>query len=734
MKRLSALISAAALAAAAPAFAAEGDGTYSPTAAKIGGALRFAGDSLVYDRGSGEFAVTGNVQAAAGPVRFFSGSVSLSRRDGNGVYDLGDGYLTTCTNDAGHLHWKVAGHLRYEQDRAVIVDNVVPYFMDAPVGWFPYWYYPLNTDYGFRAMPGYRSRWGAYLLTGYVYNIFGEEIQSPERFSLGGSTYADYRTKNGFALGQTVRWNLRRAGWGKLRLYNAWDRDWDRYRNHADDPSYHYANWGSKVDYRRYRIGLDHRAELTERDTLRVHASYLSDSYVLHDFFEEFERRESIPVNEASYEHRGLSWAAGAGVSGSVNEFYGGTRRMPEGWMDVAPQPLVPGLPEIALVESQARAGWLDRDPAKYLTDDPVYKYGPARWADYSAFRFDFANRLTSPFKAADVLSFTPRVSHRGTWYSDSGRLDDAQHASGNGIYRNTVDAGLTVSARATGDFDNGLRHVFEPYADFTWQNVQTHARGEGGRVYYFDNRDRSYDWLDQFGFDGRYLPYSWYGVRPGLRNTFFRTLKDGSRRRVLDVDAYAAVQFNRSHRDLDGRPFSPDSPNYGSYSHRAVTPGASARWRVDERSSLSARVEYDCQNDAVAYADVTWRQALSDSFSYYANYSGRDYRLWDYADTAIGAWNRSRENILSLGFTHVVADPVAWSPFIRYDCRRNEIDETGSWFEYRLDCLAFRLSVAHQSSFMRVDGSKRRDDLRVAFSVYVRAFGPSTALDLARY
>jgi len=717
---------------AAAAQAADG-GKTGLTAKKLGSELQFMGDSLIYDRATGEFSATGRIEAVSGPVRFFSDSVSLTRTmpgSGATTYDLGDGCLTTCTNDAGHLHWKVSGHLRYDQGRAVKVDDVVPRFMDVPVGYLPYWYYPLNTDYGFRAMPGYRSRWGGYLLTGYVYNIFGEEIQGREHFSLGGSTYADYRTKNGFAAGQTVRWNLKRAGHGKLRLYHAWDRDWDRYRNGRADNHYNYANWGSKVEYRRYRVGIDHYAELTERDTLRVHASYLSDSYMLHDFFDDLERREGIPANEASLEHRETSFAGGVGASGPVNSFYGGAQRMPEGWIDVAPQPVL-SLP--VNYEGQARAGWLGRDPSKYLTDDPVFKYSPARWADYNAFRLDFANRLTAPFRIADVVSAVPRFSHRGVWYSDSGNPSDLQHASDNPVYRNTFDAGIVLSARGAADLNDKWRHVVEPYADFTWQHVDTHAHG-GGCVFYFDNRDASYDWFDQFGFDGRYLPYSWYGVRPGLRNTFFRTQDDGSRRAVIDVDAYAAVQFNRAHRGGAGRAFSQDAPNLGGYSGRAVAPGVAGRWRIDGDSSLSFRTEYDCQKDKVAYADVVFRQRLCEKFSWHAGYSGRDHRLWDYSDTAISAWNRSRENIATAGFVHVPVDAFAWSPFVRYDLRRNELDEAGSWFEYRLDCIAFRVTAAHLSSFTRVDGSKRKDDFRVAFTVYLRAFGPSTALDLARY
>ena len=89
---------------------------------------------------------------------------------------------------------------------------------------------------------------------------------------------------------------------------------------------------------------------------------------------------------------------------------------------------------------------------------------------------------------------------------------------------------------------------------------------------------------------------------------------------------------------------------------------------------------------------------------------------------------------MVGLGFTQELGDLFAYSPFIRWDARRNELDEVGSWFEFRTDCLAFRFTMSFEDTFKRVDGSKREADFRVGFFVYLRAFGPSTMVDFGRF
>ena len=63
-----------------------------------------------------------------------------------------------------------------------------------------------------------------------------------------------------------------------------------------------------------------------------------------------------------------------------------------------------------------------------------------------------------------------------------------------------------------------------------------------------------------------------------------------------------------------------------------------------------------------------------------------------------------------------------------------NELDEVGSWFDILTDCLGFRFLASFEDSYNRIDGSKRRADVHVGFFIYLRALGPNSMLDLARF
>ncbi len=718
----------------------------------VSGELRVSGDYMSANRNTGELLATGRVAAVLSPYSFRSQRVS---RTVDGIYSFGDGaFATTCTNDTEDLHWGLKGTFTYIQDQAFLAKDVWLYHWGMPVVWLPIWYQPLNTDYGLRVIPGYRSRWGGFILTKYNYSLV--EDAAPHSFYLGASTYADYRTKNGFALGQTLRWGQKTGvgkdgsvslsreglGHGKIKVYNAWDDDYDRYMDHNWTSHRHnYRNWGSEVERQRYRVTLEHAADLTERDTFNAQASFFSDSRMYRDFFDRDNRLESIPVNEAWYEHRELSWAAGGSVSGPVNDFYAGTARLPEGWFAIEPQPIW-DLP--VNYESQTRVGYLNHDYARYGADDPMFRYVPyigtnGRGADYQAFRMDTAHRLTIPFKLWDTLSVVPRVGYRGTYWSDSGSLESNYlSASGDAMFRHICEVGFTMAARGSAWYGDNWRHTVEPYLDYSYQAVDL-SEGRSNRYYVFDNYDRSIDWLDQFGFEGRGLPYNWHGIRPGVRNTFQEVDDKGILRTILDWDVYAAIPFETMtpYGDDDmlaGYPNNDEDGNYNRSGRHQVVPGTRIRWQPSRDISLFTRVEYDCQNSKASYADIIFRQRLTDNFSYNIGYIGRDQRLWNYLPSAYDRWNYEYSNILQLGFEHQVCDFFAWAPYLRYDCRLNEMEEVGAWFDILTDCLGYRVSFAHETTYERIDGSKYSSDTRVCFFIYLRAFGPGSMLDLARF
>ena len=732
------LATVAALAAGLPAAAAQDpvgwDGGARP-------ALTVSADRMAADNITGHVVATGHVRAVAAPICLLS---ELVEKRGDEYRFAPGTTFTTCTNEPGAFHWSGSGEVVCRDRHAIVARNMTLRAFGVPVMWFPYWYYPLDTDYGLRVMPGYSSRWGGYLLTKYLYRLAGD--YAPGAWGLSGSTRLDLRTENGVALGQGFRWQLGDFGRGRFKAYYAWDQDADRYDHHwTSRRHWHYENWGSKVPDERYGLMLEHRWNATERDTVRLRGAYYSDSHFRGDFlrdglFGASNRYLGHDGNELAWEHVENPFGLGLSVSGPMNRFYGGVARLPEAYLDVAPQPLF-GLP--VNYESSTHLGFLNRNYALRGTrrTSVPFRYSPGEWADYQTFRADTYHRLTLPFKVADVLSVVPRAGLRGTWWDRTGyeNLDGRGRAgnTGDDALRTIVEGGATFSARGAAWLDEDWQHLVEPYLDVLAQEAHYAGLGRGRRPYVFDSLDASCDWLDQFAGRSRNLPYTWYGLTPGLRNALRTADEKGRLRTLLDLDVYAAVQLNDTSWTRGGRyhrlASRPDDPNYGR-DRGTVVPGVRARWLPADDVALMARVEFDTENDTVAYADVAWRQAVSRDLKYEVSYFGRDHRNWDYASTPYEPgqmrnedFNWSRFGYLEARLEHDLCDAVAWGPFVRWDCREGELDEIGSWLDLRTDCLGFRFSLSYENDYERIDGSKARDDWRFGFYVYLRALGPES-------
>ena len=646
----------------------------------------WAGDYIEYNYKTGA-GLTGMGAIQAGV--FHVSAEEVTRRE-DGVYDARRMCVTTCTNAPGHWHWHVSGRGRYKDNDYVEVFNAVPHLFGVPFGYLPYWYRDIDTHYGFRLIPGYTSKWGAYLLGTYVFNIY--EAPRENGPMLYGSTHLDLRTRRGVAVGQNVTWDLREWGKGKLETYYAWDQDPpDKMRD---------MNWVSSVNDERYRLRLRHEADLTPRDQFLLRGTYVSDSEVSSDFFDRANRGESTPMNFVSLSHREHTWAGGATASGPLNDFYAGVARLPEGWLNIMPQPVL-GIG--VNYESQTRAGYLNRDAAKYENAMPDYMYYPGSWADYNLVRVDTAHRLTYPFKLGDVLSVVPRAGYRGTYYSDTEMQSD--------VFRHSADLGAQASLRATSDWRNGCRHVFEPYLDYSYQPV--HYSADNGRVYGMDRFDRPSGWLDRFGFDGTWLPYDWHGLRPGVRNLLQTRDKKGRMRTVLEWDAYAGIPF-----DTDG-PINEDGVQIA---------GSKVTFAPNEDFEMKAHAEWDAEQDVFAYADIGAFYRLTKDFRFGGGYLGRDHDLLDYSLSPVTQWNRVNENLVYGGFTHELNDMWSWSLYARYDARCSDLDEVGGYLQYQLDCLVFQLRAAYVNGYERIDRiSERDDDIRVAFMMWLRAEDRST-------
>jgi lipopolysaccharide assembly outer membrane protein LptD (OstA) len=647
----------------------------------------WVGDYIEYNYKTGKgLTGSGGIQAGVFQVR----SPEVTRRE-DGRYDVKDAEVTTCTNAPGHSHWRITGTMRYKDNDYVEIYDAVPWLFGVPFAYMPYWFRDIDTHYGFRLVPGYTSKWGAYLLGAYVYNIY--DTPRAEGPKLDGKTHLDYRTSRGVAVGQDLSWDLKEWGHGRMETYYAWDKDPP---NDLRD-----RNWISDMQSDRYRVKLKHDADLSPRDQFLFRGTFNSDSEVAQDFFDRQNRDESTPMNIASLEHREHQWATGVAVSGPLNDFYAGVARLPEGWLNIEPQSI---LGTGFNYESQTRAGYLSRQAAYYSRADPIYMYNPGPWANYDLFRVDTAHRVTYPMKFWDALSMVPRAGYRGTYFSETESKSD--------VVAHSADLGVEASMRGTSDWNNGFRHVVEPYADYSYQ--PTYYENENGRIKSFDRFDRSFEWLDQFGMDGTWLPHDWHGVRPGVRNLLqTRDEKTGQMRTVFEWDTYAAVQLDS---------------NNGPVGQEGVRmAGTKAVYSPTKALDLKAQGEWDTEENTMAYVDLSAFYKVNEKFRLGGGYLARDHALYDYAPSAVADWNRVKENLIYAGFTHDINDTWSWSSYARWDLLNNQLDEVGGYIQYRLDCLVFQLRSAYINTYQRLDqtvsqSSESQSDFRVGLLMWLRA------------
>lgn len=702
--------------------------------------LNILADLLQVDPATRSLVASGNVAAVHSPFRMLS---DYCARDAAGVYRFGEKTMfTTCTNDVGCLHWSVSGGFEYSDgEYATVRDGWVRLF-GLPLVWMPYLRVPLWSEEGLRIMPGYIGNWGPFVMTRYGYHLAGTRVrEDPDGWGLDAATRFDLRYEKGLALGQEFQWRLGEFGFGEFKVYYAWDVSdkFDTYCGGYGD-GLHHENWGSDVDDNRYGVQFKHRWDITERDVLRVAAAYYSDSYFRYEYLRSsmFMIKNQFlgyDANEAAWEHN-ESWSGlGLSVSGPLNDFIDGTTRLPELYFDVSPLPVF-GLP--VNYESENRVGYLRRQKAEFGFGgrSSAFSFAPGPWADYESARFDTYHRLTAPMKFADVLSVVPRLAYRGTFWGNAGGdcpsgWEQSENVSRN-VFRSILEGGITFAARGTADYD-GWRHMVEPYLDVLAQKAWYSGLADGARPYVFDAVDASRSWSDQFASRGRNLPYTWYGLTPGLRNVFDIDDGGGSLRRYLEADVYCVLQCNDTEWLGDDRGHKLSEPGRPNYGERGITPvpGFRLSWYPAKDVSLAARLEYDSEENTLALGGIEWRHRLSDRFEYHVDVMHSDFRYWDFsslpydpARMSDDEFNFVRYTFVNVGFEHEICDAVAWGPYIRWDCRCGELDSVGSWIDYRTDCLGFRLLLEYEGEYTRIDGSRYDDDFSVGFYIYLRAFG----------
>ncbi|MDD5706157.1 MAG: hypothetical protein PHR35_09545 [Kiritimatiellae bacterium] len=632
-------------------------------------------DRITYNYKTGE-GLTSAVDLRARAYHVMAGE---SRRRPDGSFAMRDAVVTTCTNAPGHMHYHVAGREAAMRPREYVsMTGVTPHFLGVPFFYLPYWRKELDEHYGWRFVPGYESDWGAFLLSTYKFRL----LDLGEGDSLNSRTHLDYRTERGPAGGEDLVWTLGDPGEETKGFVSGYYLKDDR-PMHEDldrDPN------RDLVEDSRYRFTLRHDGILSQRDYLTLRFSYLSDSYMLEDFYMEEYKDLIQPENYGSYTHTGDGYSFGLGAYNRLNDFYESVNRLPDAWFDVLRTEI--GSSRV-YYESQSRGGWLEREFADYGNPSNP----PA--ASYDTTRFDTRQALYMPNTMFGFLNVVPRAVYHGIYYGDTltretrevlpapgaAATNDAPNTEtvylpAGSQLRSLFELGLESSFKAYGLYEDDAgryRHIVEPYFNYTLipePNLRPYELPQFDAV---DKLDKNHQ------------------VRFGTRHQIQRKVGDAVRT-PLDADLYGIYAIEDANDESGMRTIGLDSQ---------FRPADSIRLQVDGTYDVEA-----AEIDEVNVWLTVWNQDL-----------------WE----AEGEFfYRPDESTLFAGsLTYALTDAWSVNVYSRYEAESGRLEEQAGYLQYQLDCIAFRLRGRYLPGFTRDDGTEREDDYRISFYVWLRAFPP---------
>ena len=377
---------------------------------------------------------------------------------------------TFTTHDSSNPDFKLqARTVRiYEQDR-VVFQNVTFYVKNVPIFWWPYLYQSLNDAFSYMVSPAYLSSWGPSLLF---------RVSMPVTDNIRTQIRLDYRSRRGVALGlePDITYGKDKTSWARLRTYFLRDA-------HPDINRTSEVRVGVPKD--RYRVSVQDQTNFSEDIHGIANITKLSDQYLLQDFYPGEFRIDPKPDNVVAVTKTHPIYTLTAITRFQANDFFEATERLPEVVLDVRRTPLFGGP---IFYEGETGMANLRRE---FASDSGFQNYGTLRLDSFHQFLY--------PNTYFGWLSVVPRVGFRGTYYDETRDLGTTLLTPSDGnpfipdflrvdlkqpvqfagsTFRTVVNAGVESSFKISREWENaqsrslgldGLRHVIQPYTNFSW-------------------------------------------------------------------------------------------------------------------------------------------------------------------------------------------------------------------------------------------------------------------------
>ncbi|HET7624025.1 MAG TPA: LPS assembly protein LptD [Verrucomicrobiae bacterium] len=408
----------------------------------------WAGEHIIYNFKTHQMI---SEQFRTGKFPVFAEGRGLSADLTNNVYNATNAFITA--DDISNPLLKIrAARIRSIPGKRIEATHAVLYIGEVPVFYFPYYTRSLSEHANhFSVLPGYRSRFGPFLLGSYTWYL---------NDNLDGEFHLDYREKRGVGVGPDFNFHLGRWGDGTFRYYYT----------HDNDPSTN--GLIAPVGNDRQRLIFSYQANPFTNFNVKALARYQSDIGVTHDFFESEYRHDPQPDTFVEANKFWDNFSLDVLAQPRVNNFYETVER----------------LPDVRLTGFRQQIG---ATPLFYQSENSVGYYrrlfaetnNAPNGLSFEAARADTYHQIILPHTFFGWLNVAPRAGGRFTYYSDAtgpGAKTDEE-------FRGVFNTGAEVSFKASRlwpdvknkalDLD-GLRHIIEPSVNYVYvpsPNVRPH-------------------------------------------------------------------------------------------------------------------------------------------------------------------------------------------------------------------------------------------------------------------
>ena len=413
----------------------------------------------------------------------------------------------------------------------------------VPVFWLPLLYTPKDeSPQFFSSQIGENSRWG-------FYGLFSKKFDLFEYPDTNVVLDVDWYSLRGVGYGAHSRVNTENSR-TFISAYSIYDIR--PYESSSDKPYRANSDARLNIPHNRFDFLITNMTHITPRLDFRGQVDWMSDAYMLKDYFRDRADALTEPASYAALEYQGDNFSAALYTRFQVNDFFTTIEKLPEVRLDVPRQEVLPGTG--LYYQGSHSADYLRMRWADF--DRPL-KRAYSKLEDYETGRFDSVNFLYYPLRT-DYINIVPRAGIRLTGYSNTStvKLDENDifalqaaadpekdyrirvknyNDDGGSKVRFIAEFGVEANTKIYRSWQNirnafwgldGLRHVCEPYINYTYITDPTVNRE---KLLFFDDVDR----LRELNF-----------IRFGLRNRL-QTRRGNSLHQWLTMENYWDIYFN---------------------------------------------------------------------------------------------------------------------------------------------------------------------------------------------